>query len=273
MADDKTRLFDRIIISDTLEGVREDRIEDYLTHALCLSGRMDFEFNGGAFTLAEGELMIVRKAKWIERINCSADFTVKVIYSEASFIEHSTPLSNYGMKGQLALFINPIMKLTAEQFKICYCDFENVSFRHAAIHLPFYEEGIRCAMQLMIIDFFNFHAELYGDKIISQQYAAIMNQFLSLLERGDYRKYRDIGYYASNICVTPKYLSEICKKVSGHSANFWINRFTTLDISRQLRNKHLSLTDISELFNFSSTAYFTRYVQRNLGMRPSDFRE
>ncbi len=83
----------------------------------------------------------------------------------------------------------------------------------------------------------------------------------------------EVNYYASEICVTPKYLSEICKKVSGHSANFWINRYATLDISRQLRNKKLTFVEISNMFNFSSPAYFSRYVQHNLGMNPSDYRE
>ncbi|MBR1538823.1 MAG: AraC family transcriptional regulator [Bacteroidales bacterium] len=41
---------------------------------------------------------------------------------------------------------------------------------------------------------------------------------------------------------------------------------------RQLRNHNLSFVDISEMFNFSSPAYFSRYVQRYLGVSPSEFR-
>ena len=52
----------------------------------------------------------------------------------------------------------------------------------------------------------------------------------------------------------------------------WINRFTVLDISRQLRDRSLSFVDISEMFNFSSPAYFSRYVQRYLGESPSEYR-
>ena len=96
---------------------------------------------------------------------------------------------------------------------------------------------------------------------------------MQMLERGDYRQNRDIGYYADKLCVTPKYLSEVCKKVSGLPAAFWITRYTSLDISRLLRDRDLSFTDISDMFGFSSTSHFTRYVQTNLGAKPSDFRE
>ena len=100
-----------------------------------------------------------------------------------------------------------------------------------------------------------------------------MNRFLALLERGDYRKNREIGYYADLLCVTPKYLSEVSKKVSGYPAAFWITRYTSLDIARMLKSKHLTFAEISDLFGFSSESYFSRYVQKYLGALPSSFVE
>jgi AraC-like DNA-binding protein len=82
-----------------------------------------------------------------------------------------------------------------------------------------------------------------------------------------------IGYYADHLCVTAKYLSEVSKKVSGLPANYWITRYTALDISRCLRDRSLRLTDIADMFGFSSMSHFTRYVVNNLGAKPSDFRE
>lgn len=130
------------------------------------------------------------------------------------------------------------------------------------------------AVQAIIIDFFDFHATLYGtDDTVTQLYSSLMNRFLALLERGDYRKNREIGYYADLLCVTPKYLSEVSKKVSGYPAAFWITRYTSLDIARLLKNKHLTFTEISDLFGFSSESYFSRYVQKYLGAPPSSFVE
>ena len=42
-----------------------------------------------------------------------------VIYVTQKFIELSTPQSNYGMRGHLFLFQNPIMKLMPEQQELC----------------------------------------------------------------------------------------------------------------------------------------------------------
>ena len=93
-----------------------------------------------------------------------------------------------------------------------------------------------------------------------------------MLERGDYRKNREVAYYADKLCVTPKYLSEVCKKVSSYSANSWINRYASIELVHLLKDKSLSLTDIAYMFDFSSQSHFSRFVQNYLGQKPSAFR-
>ena len=108
---------ENIIIKDTLDGLGADAYSNYLAHALCLAGSCRLRYNGEERELQAGDLMIVRKGKLVEHIRPAEDFRVKVIYVTSEFVVLSTPLSNYGMKGQLALFLNPIMKLNAEQFR------------------------------------------------------------------------------------------------------------------------------------------------------------
>ena len=104
-----------IIIADTLQGLGTDAYSGYLAHALCLSGICRLKYNGEERELRAGDLMIVRKGKLVEKIQPSEDFRVKVIYIASGFVVLSTPQNNYGMKGQLSLFLNPIMSLTTEQ--------------------------------------------------------------------------------------------------------------------------------------------------------------
>ena len=83
---------------------------------------------------------------------------------------------------------------------------------------------------------------------------------------------RDIAYYADWLCVTPKYLSETCKSISGSGAAYWINRYTSVEIARLLRDRSLTLTDIAYRFDFSSTAHLSRYIRQNLGISASEIR-
>lgn len=262
-----------IIVADRLGIVPMDSEEEYLAHLLCLDGTCRYRFNERDFEMHAGDLSIIRKRKMMERVEPSADFRCKIIYAKPGFIELCTPQSNYGMKGSLALFLNPVMHLTPEQQIVCLRDFERLEERIADAGHRFYRETVINAMQAAILDFFDFHASLYGESDISTQNASIMNRFLNMLESGTYREHREVTYYADCLCVTSKYLSEVSKKVSGYAANYWINRYTILDITRLLRDKSLTFVQISDMFGFSSPAYFSRYVQQNLGIRPSDYRD
>lgn len=94
-----------------------------------------------------------------------------------------------------------------------------------------------------------------------------------MFENGDYRRHREVTHYADALCISSKYLSEVSKNVSDYTANYWINRYTTLEIARLLRDKNLTIVRISDMFRFSSPAYFSRYVRRNLGLNPTQSRE
>ncbi len=262
-----------IVIASTLAGIGKQNLADYLCHAYCHEGSCEFTYNNNVYTLSAGECLIVRRGDLVSEVLESVDFRVDVIYVTPEFIEISTPQSNYGMKGSLALFNNPVMHLTPDQQKVCALDFDYIKRRLALTSHNFHRDAMINAIQCMIIDFFDFHASLFGNEKITSQYADLMNRFIALLEQGDFRQNREISYYADKLFVTPKYLSDVSKKISGFAANYWINRYTILDISRQLRNRRKTLTELSDYYGFSSPSYFTRYVQKYLGVKPTDMRD
>ena len=108
---------------------------------------------------------------------------------------------------------------------------------------------------------------------IQERITVLLRNFIELLYNGEYIRNRDLDFYASRLCITPHYLSEICKKVSGKPATYWIDRFTLQEITRLLRQKELSLTTIAERMNFSSVSYFSRYVQKRMKTTPSEYRK
>ncbi len=263
-----------IIIDDNLRRIADEKFAGYLCHAYCYAGGCSFKHAERDFSLHAGDCMIIpRRSDLVTDVTPDNDFKVEVIYVTQEFIEIATPQSNYGMRGHLALFDNPVMHLSSEQQERCARNFAEIRRRLSQPQHHFYHEVLVTAVQTMILDFFDFHASQGGYDKISSQYHKLMSQFIDLLERGDYRHNRDIGYYADKLCVTSKYLSEVSRKVSGLPAAYWITRYTSLDISRLLRDRSLSFTDICEMFGFSSLSHFSRYVTNNLGSKPGDFRE
>ena len=230
---------ENILIEETLNGLGTAAYANYLAHAYCTAGSCRFVFNGKPFILRAGDLMIVRRGMLVERIEPEENFQVQVIYVTADFISLSTPQSNYGTRGCLSLFLNPIMHLTPEQQALCAQDFGQVAFRLRGRGHHFYQNMLIATIQMLILDFFDFHSHLYSKETVPDANASIMGRFILMLEEGLFRQHREVAYYADCLCVTPKYLSEISKKVSGYGANFWIHRYTILEVSRLLHDHSL----------------------------------
>ena len=267
-------LSEDIIISSSIDQTAAMQQQGYITHALCRDGSCTFRLGAREHRLVAGDCLIIpQQSLLLHDYSPSSDFRIEVIYVSAHFTEVASPQSNYGMRGHLALFENPVMHLTAAQQEVCELNFDYIRRRLALPQHNFHRDAMLNAVQCMIIDFFDFHVELYGERHVTNQQALLMRQFMSLLDRGEYVQHRDVAHYADALCVTPKHLSEVCREVSGQSAMYWITRYTALNISRTLRNRALTIDEISDYYGFSSTNYFVRYVQKNLSASPSALRE
>lgn len=245
----------------------------YLTHGVCVGGEAVVRFNGQEMVLRKNDSFILRRSEMGEMIRHSDDFRVRLVFVITEFIELATPLSNYGMRGGMLLFQNPVMPLTDSQTRQLLDSMDYIE-RCAGMrgHL-FYRDLLLNAVQRMIIDFFDFHAALYGDDEITQPAAVLMNGFLALLEQGTFREHRDIGFYAERLNVSGKHLSETVKRYTDFPAAHWINRYTALELSRILRRNDLTLTEIADQYGFASVSHLNRFIRTNLGVNPTELRK
>ena len=86
-------------------------------------------------------------------------------------------------------------------------------------------------------------------------------------------KDRSVSFYSEKLCVTPKYLSVVCKSLTGKSALGWIHDYTTEIIRYKLKHSSHSIKEISESLNFPNLSFFGKYVRSHLGMSPTDYRK
>lgn len=268
-----TKMNDDIIINDTLKLLGSETVDRHVSHVYCYAGSCAVRFNDADFLLTEGNCMIIISNRLVESVTPSEDFRCKAIYVGGTFLEMCTPEgNNYYVTGAMSLFLNPVMRLTSEEQQRCMADFDNVENRLRNTSHHFHEEVLASTIRTLFLDFYDFHARINGYNAVPVQGASVLSRFFDLLEAGECRTHREVAHYASELCVVPKYLSELCQKYTGNSAIFWIKRFTIQEIKKLLRDKSLSVTEISDMLNFSSPSYFNRYVRANLGVSPLEYR-
>jgi len=99
----------------------------------------------------------------------------------------------------------------------------------------------------------------------------IFDRFMLLLSN-ESNKRRQVSYYASLLNITPKYLSTVCKQVSGKSPMRWITESVMDDIYQMLRNTTMSVKEISNRMQFPNSSFFGQYFKDKAGMTPLEFR-
>jgi AraC-like DNA-binding protein len=96
-------------------------------------------------------------------------------------------------------------------------------------------------------------------------------RFLDLLHSNDIKR-RTVEAYASELYISPKYLTAVCKKNSGKTANEWITEHVLEDIRYYLKQTDYSIKQICDLLGFPNTSFFGRYVKEHFGQTPAYFR-
>ena len=100
----------------------------------------------------------------------------------------------------------------------------------------------------------------------------LFNKFLNIISSNEVKR-QPITQYASQLAITPKYLTMLCLKYSEKTASEWVIQYTIEDIRFYLRNSNLSIKEISGKLGFANMSHFGSYVRKHLGMSPSEFRD
>lgn len=100
----------------------------------------------------------------------------------------------------------------------------------------------------------------------------LFNEFTRII-MSLYPRPRSVSYYADKLNVTPKYLSAVCKEISGKTASDIITSFVIKDVKFLLTRTEKGIKEITHELEFSSISFFGKYVKKNLGMSPKHYRE
>lgn len=98
----------------------------------------------------------------------------------------------------------------------------------------------------------------------------IFKSFVSLVHE-HCASQREVSFYADKLCISTKYLTGICKAVTGDSAKKIIDDFAILEIKVLLQSTELTIQEIADRLSFPDQSYLGRYFKRHEGMSPKEY--
>lgn len=98
----------------------------------------------------------------------------------------------------------------------------------------------------------------------------ILASFLELLENNYITEHR-IQFYADELCISTKHLSETVKSISGRSVKDWLQDYLMLEAKALLQSHKYSIQEISWRLNFANQSFFGTWFKKAAGMSPRQY--
>jgi AraC family transcriptional activator of pobA len=100
----------------------------------------------------------------------------------------------------------------------------------------------------------------------------LFRKFTELLD-ADYVTRKSVMEYARALAVTPNYLSDAVKRVSGHTASFHIQQRIIMEAKRAAANCHVSMKEVAYRVGFMDIAHFSKFFRTHTGMNFTDYKK
>lgn len=240
---------------------------------LCTDGMMEIEVETNNYKLFRGDLLVCGPNRVMKPIKLLNNTAFKII-----FLSHFMHRSGIGYQRSIwdkAFYLgtNPMIHLSdtqITQFEEYYrllC--EKLKNPSSSYHSEIMQSILQ-AMMYEILSYLDGVVVSENDRFVRQG-EILFRRFVDLLVESKVKS-RFVYYYADKLNVSTKYLSAVCKQVSGKTAGDIIDEFVMKDIIRMLKYSDKSIKEIALELDFPNISFFGKYVKAHLGVSPKAYR-
>ncbi len=242
--------------------------------AACISGKFSLDVAGFPTTVQAGQIFISHSHSVLSNFMISPDFKSEVMCISDRLLRRI-------LQNQMLIWNNIVYRerciiLDAEPQRLGI--YNNLHYHWKHKDSPFRNEiqvSLLRAVLLELCEMLMIATPDHQTSTLSERPSRMETLFQRFLENITRRhvKKQSVAIYADELCITPKYLSTVCRTVSGKSPTEWITEYVNEDIINYLRNTDLSAKEISDELGFPNSSYFGRYVKEQLGTTPFEYRK
>ncbi|RHC77473.1 AraC family transcriptional regulator [Prevotella sp. AM34-19LB] len=133
---------------------------------------------------------------------------------------------------------------------------------------------VLCQLKAFFIGFHEYlqrNPQYRPDEVKLYRVRELFNRFMMLLEK-DYKISRDVNYYAEQMNISSKYLTNIVNQVTGHTPKTIIDQYVILQLKMHLKRTTQSIKEMAWEFHFADVSFFCRYFKKHTDLTPQQIR-
>ncbi len=273
---DALYLEDGLVLTNRISNApipQEPTRMNFILMALCRKGRAQYCIDTRQQTVKPGDLLFISERHIIDNYMASPDFECLCILVSTQFYHGF--VQNVRNVSSLLLFTmnNPVVQLTPHEIQVYSNYYRTIREKISDTEHYYRTEVVKALLLAMFYDMSGVTYRVEQSSSKGQSRAdVIFAEFIQQLEQ-NYRTERRVSWYAQQMGITPKYLSEIIKQISKRTPNEWIDSYVVLEIRVLLKNSTKSIKEITEELNFPNQSFLGKYFKEHVGMSPSEYRK
>ncbi len=263
-----------IIILDSIKLMTELSLTQIQMNmlAFCNKGKVQMNMNGRTVILNANQILICPSNTTFSDFMISPDFDFKVIFI-------SNRMLNSVLREKMSVWTDLVYNQRVNVVKIEAHSLDLLAKLADIAKMWLYSDSItsfkdeikQSLLRACILSFCGImQSHIQGiiqESITVQSKKSIFRKFMELLQISEV-KHKTVEYYSKELCISPKYLSAICRQQSGKTASEWICEYVMEDIRYYLKQTDYSIKEISNILGFPNTSFFGKYVKKHFGMSP-----
>ncbi len=251
------------------------QLDDVTILLLCMQGKIQVTVNSVPCTAQACDVLLFGPKTMIENCMVSPDFHCRILaLSTHTIINLLHGGNDIWNKAFYMLRKSPIIHLNEKEMQMykAYCNLMNIKKQQPErrYYRQVMNSIIYAALYEIMASISNIPSMPTNETVT--QGDLLFRRFIETLAN-DKVKSRSVTEYAQRLCVTPKYLSTVCKRVSGKTAFDWINQYVVQDIQNALKYSDLSVKEVAQQYDFPNLSFFGKYVKAHLGTSPTQYRK
>ena len=160
-----------------------------------------------------------------------------------------------------------VIKIADDKFDDIY-SYYNFIHKESLENGKYRKEIIQSIFYALVLEILAEYEKIF-DSSYNQDIKAndLSDRFFRLLAI-HYKNNRSVQFYADKLNLTPKYLSTAIKRTTGRPILNWIHEAILIDAKMLLHTTNLTVQQISEQLNFSSSSAFVQFFKKHTGKTP-----
>lgn len=266
---------DMVLISNTNRSPVESTVRlEMVTIVYVESGMMQCDLNGKTIKAGKGDIVVCSPNSFVDNSMSSADFSSKIVGLSYKAMQRSLLMSKDVWNLMAYVAEHPVIHLSDAVVEMMNKYHALLSYKLEHPYGYYHREIMQSLFHCMFYELAAIISPLIEDRkpaVAQRQGELLFRKFIKLLSSYEATD-RSVKGYAEKLCVTPKYLSTVCKSVSGKTALEWIHDFLADSITHKLKYTDVSIKEIADELGFPNISFFGKFVKSRFGVSPKEYR-